>query len=76
MKNSNLGCFAALAMLFLGNRLQKEAKAQQQAELRETGVTKPWAIPPAKTSNNPPAARPNYKDDGFDEGDVRHHYDY
>ena len=68
MKNSNLGCFAALAMLFLGNRLQKEAKAQQQAELRETGVTKPWDIPPE--------TRPNNKDDGYDEGDIRHHYDY
>ena len=68
MKNSNAGCLAALFLWMLGNRMQKAAEEAQKPEQPETGLTKPWSIPPE--------TRPNYKDDGFDEGDVRHHYDY
>jgi hypothetical protein len=76
MKNSNAGCLAALFLWMVGRSLEKQAEAAQKQPTPETGVTKPWKIPPANPSSNPPAARPNIRDDGFDEGDVRHHYDY
>jgi hypothetical protein len=68
MKNSNPGCLAALFLWLVGRSLEKQAEAAQKQPAPETGLTKPWKIPPE--------TRPNNKDDGYDEGDIRHHYDY
>jgi hypothetical protein len=76
MKNSNVGCLAALFAWLFGRSLEKQAEAEQKPPTPETGLTKPWKNPPASSSRNPPPARPNIKDDGYDEGDIRHHYDY
>jgi hypothetical protein len=68
MKNSNPGCLAALFLWMVGRSLEKQAETAQKQPAPETGLTKPWKIPPGPEIN--------VKDDGFDEGDIRHHYDY
>jgi hypothetical protein len=75
MKNSNAGCLAALFLWLLGRGLEKQGEAAQKQPAPETGVTKPWKLPKGMVPGSPNADGSSSQGDGFDEGDVRHHYD-